>query len=106
MATFLFNLQDGITHIRGTLRRNDDGTRLEARTDSHGRTRLYLMPKYKRSTPVSDTEIARRKRFACIARMTRQHRMAGDKRPHKLLWDEAAAEYDAIPQRPTTASGK
>ena len=22
MATFLFNLQDGITHIRGTLRRN------------------------------------------------------------------------------------
>ena len=84
MATFLFNLQDGITHIRGTLRRNADGTRLEARTDSHGRTRLYLMPKYKRSTPVSDAEIAGRKRFACIARMIRQRRMAGDKRPHKL----------------------
>lgn len=103
MATFLFNLQDGITHIRGTLRRNDDGTRLEARTDSHGRTRLYLMPKYKRSTPVSDAEIAGRNRFACIARMIRQRRMAGDKRPHKLLWDEAAAEYDAIRQRPATA---
>ena len=86
MATFQFDLHEGITHIRGTLRRNADGTRLEARTDSHGRTRLYLM--------------------ACIARMIRQRRMAGDKRPHKLLWDEAAAEYDAIPQRPTAASGK
>ena len=56
MATFQFDLQDGISQIRGTLRRNSDGTRLEARTDSHGRTRLYLMPKYKRSTPVSDAE--------------------------------------------------
>lgn len=104
MATFQFDLHEGITHIRGTLRRNSDGTRLEARTDSHGRTRLYLMPKYKRSTPVSDTEIAGRKRFACIARMIRQCRMAGDKRPHKLLWGEAAAEYDAVRQRPTAAA--
>lgn len=104
MATFQFDLQDGISQIRGTLRRNSDGTRLEARTDSHGRTRLYLMPKYKRSTPVSDAEKAGRTRFGCITRMIQQRRKAGDKRPHKLLWDEAAAEYDAVRQRLTAAA--
>ena len=98
MATFRFDPYQGITHLRGTLRRNSDGTRLEARTDSHGRTRLYLMPKYKRSTPVSDAEIAGRTRFGCITRAVADKRRAGDTRPRKLIWNETAAEYDAANQ--------
>ena len=67
-----------------------------AHVSRHGPTRTVA--------PVSDAEIAGRKRFACIARMIRQRRMAGDKRPHKLLWGEAAAEYDAVRQRLTAAA--
>ena len=111
MATFQFDLQDGISQIRGTLRRNSDGTRLEARTDSRGRTRLYLMPKYKRSTPVTSDETLARQRFGaiCVAVNARRKNLStiaadtaafnaqketGYKTLYQYLWHECADEYD------------
>ena len=69
----------------------------KTRYDADGRphVRAYALPA-KRSTPPSKQELVKRERFGAIGRAVQLKRKAGDTRPHKTIWDEVAAEYDAL----------
>lgn len=63
--------------------------------DGKPRVFAHSLPAPRRSKP-SKQELAKRERFGAIGRAVQLKRKAGDKRPHKIIWDEVAAEYDAL----------
>jgi len=70
------SLPRGIASISGTVSRRPDGCKLIAKTyhkaDGSKETRMYWMPKFQRSTPVSDNERAVRTRFTEATRFYQQ----------------------------------
>ena len=62
--------------------------------DGKPRVFAHRLPAPRRTKP-SKREIAGRTRFGAIGRAVQLKRKAGDKRPHKVIWEEVAAEYDA-----------
>lgn len=53
-----------------------------------------------RTTPVTPAELQRRQRFALIQQEVSRRIRNGDRRLRKLIWAEAAQQYDAAHPRP------
>ena len=100
MARIELDKSLNILSMHGTLRRNNDGSKLVVRTDSRtGKMTMHMLNPQQRSTPVSDAEIAGRTRFGAIGRAVQLRRKAGDRRPYKTIWHDVAIEYDSQNQR-------
>lgn len=84
-------LPRGIASISGTFARTRDHN-LIAKTyrkaDGTKETRMYWMPKQKRSNPPSEREQQARARFSEMAQEVSKRIQAGDTRPRKLIWAE------------------
>ena len=85
-------LNENIQSISGRLGNLIFTTRMGR--DGKPRVFAHRLPAPRRTKP-SKREIAGRPRFGAIGRAVQLKRKAGDKRPHKVIWEEVAAEYDA-----------
>lgn len=93
MASVIFDKSFSIQAMHGTLQRNRDGSRVVVRTNSRtGRMTMMLLKPYRRTTPVSDAEIAGRNRFSQISREVAKRVKAGDRRLKSLIWAEVKAQ--------------
>lgn len=88
-------LPQGIASISGTIS-SSRHHKLIAKTfkkaDGTKETRFYMMPRFQRSTPPSDKEIAARNRFWYMAKEVSRRIKDGDHRPRKIIWEEVKAQ--------------